>query len=129
MKDINTLVIDDMPAMRDAMASILNDIGFKSVKKAIDGKDAFTKVELAKAEGKPFDLIFCDIVMPNCTGIEFLKRVMEESDYKDTPIIMVSTENEYSIVIDAISAGARDYIIKPYTKEVVLKKLKNVIAL
>lgn len=129
MKDFNTLVIDDMPAMRDAMASILKDIGFQSIKKAIDGKDAFNKVELAQAEGKPFDLIFCDIVMPNCTGIEFLKKVMDEPSHKDIPIIMVSTENEYSIVIDAISAGARDYIIKPYTKEIVLKKLKSVISL
>lgn len=127
MENYHVLVVDDMPAMCDAMASILKDIGFKKVTKAIHGKDAFHKVELSYAEGKPINLIFCDIVMPECGGIDFLRLVMQEDDYKDIPVIMVSTENEYSIVIDAISAGARDYIIKPYNKEVVLKKLKTIL--
>ncbi len=128
MEEKHALVIDDMPAMRDAMGSILKDIGFKKITKAIDGNDAYNKMGLASAEGKPVNLIFCDIVMPNCGGIDFLKLINGEADYKDIPVIMVSTENEYSIVIDAISAGARDYIIKPYTKEVVLKKLKSVLS-
>lgn len=127
MKEIRTLVVDDMPTMRDALSSILKNIGFKKVEKAIDGKDALLKVERAVLEDNPYGLIFCDIIMPNMGGLDFIKELSQSDLHKDIPVIMVSTENEYSIVIEAISSGARDYIIKPYTREVVLEKLQKVL--
>ena len=128
MNEIRTLVVDDMATMRDALASILKNIGFKKVEKAIDGKDALTKVEKAVLEDTPYGLIFCDIIMPNMGGLDFLKELQASELHRSIPVLMVSTENEYSIVIEAISAGARDYIIKPYTREIVLEKLKKVLS-
>lgn len=127
MIDLRTLVVDDMATMRDALATILKNIGFKKVEKAIDGKDAMAKIERAVLEDQPYGLIFCDIIMPKMGGLDLLKELQGSELHKDIPVIMVSTENEYSIVIEAISSGANDYIIKPYTRETVLEKLNKVI--
>lgn len=125
MKNPKTLIIEDMQSMRDALSSILKAIGLTKIDKAVDGNDGYTKALTAHAEGEPYDLILCDVNMPECDGITFLKKVSESEYLKDSRIIMVSTENEYSVVIEAIGAGARDYILKPFTQDTVLKKLKR----
>lgn len=126
MNNLRVLIIDDMPTMREALSTLLKNIGFKIIDKAVDGNDAYTKVCAAHVEEIPYGLIFCDIVMPNMNGIDFIRKIFADENFKSIPVIMVSTENEYGVVIDAISAGAKDYIIKPYNQEIVLKKLKKV---
>lgn len=125
MKNPRTLVIEDMLSMRDALVTILKKIGITQVDKADDGLNAFEKVIAAHSENKPYELILCDVNMPNCDGITFLKKIMAEDHLPPSNIVMVSTENEYSTVIEAISAGAKDYIVKPFTQDTVHKKIQR----
>ncbi|TNF28228.1 MAG: response regulator, partial [Deltaproteobacteria bacterium] len=92
------------------------------IKMAENGKQA---VELLKAEAlydHPFDLILLDINMPGFTGIQVLKILRTIKAYEDTPVLMISTENEKEIVLEAIVSGANDYILKPFDFEVFKQK-------
>jgi two-component system chemotaxis response regulator CheY len=125
MKNPKTLVVEDMQSMRDALVSILKLIGLTNIDKAVNGEDAYEKVTLAHEENSPYELILCDVHMPKCDGINFLKKLAADDHRASIPVLMVSTENEYNVVVEAISAGAKDYIVKPFTQDTVLKKIKR----
>ena len=118
-----TLIIDDMAAFRESMQSCLTKIGFQNLSMAMDGKDAWEQIKQAGAAGDPFRLIMSDINMPNCSGVELVKLVRSEPSYNDCLLIMASTENETETIIDVVSAGADNYILKPYTIDTVKAKL------
>ncbi len=125
LKQLKVLVVDDVATYRTALSSFLEKLGFTKVELAEDGNQAFDK--LMEASGSdPFGLVFSDINMPECNGIELVKRIKADGTLKETPIVMVSTENESSMVLDAISLGAANYIIKPFTAEILVQKLKEV---
>jgi two-component system, chemotaxis family, chemotaxis protein CheY len=121
------IVIDDVASIREALANILRKLGFKDISSAVDGKDAYNKLKEV-ADSSPFEIIFSDINMPNCSGIELVKLIRGTDVYKATPIIMVSTENEIGIILEAIDAGASNYILKPFTPETVKKKIEETFA-
>lgn len=126
---LKVLIVDDMSAIRDALIECLGEIGLDLIYEAVDGNDA-TSIANEHAESEEdtaFDIIFSDINMPNCNGIEFLTRMRDTNHYSATPIIMVTTENEAATVLEAIESGADEYIIKPFDTEIVEKKLTAVL--
>jgi two-component system, chemotaxis family, chemotaxis protein CheY len=125
LKQKRILIVDDVSTYRVALSSFLEKLGFENIDVAEDGNIAWDK--LMEAQGtEPYGLVFSDINMPNCNGIELVKRLKSSEILKSTPIVMVSTENESSMVLDAISLGAANYIIKPFSAEVLIQKLKEV---
>lgn len=118
------LILDDMATIREAMQVALRKLGFTQIIQAMDGQDGYNKLK-ANAEN-PFGLVFSDINMPNCNGIEFVKLLRTHEKYKSTPVIMVSSENESHIILDAIAAGANNYILKPFTPKMVEQKIVEV---
>ena len=79
-------------------------------------------------DDKKFDLIITDINMPNMTGIELIEHVRSSSAYYSSlPILVISSENESDTVLSAIVAGASDYLLKPFTPNGVVEKLKKVL--
>ena len=92
------IVIDDIASLREALSGCLRKLGFKDISSAVDGKDAWEKLKTHADEGKPFELIFSDINMPNCHGIDLVKMIRGSEVYTETPIIMVSTENKVGII-------------------------------
>lgn len=116
-----------MPSLRDALGKALRKMGFSKIYEATDGDHGFNKAtKHAEEDNSKFDLIFTDFNMPNCTGLELLKRLRESDDYAETPIFMVTTENEASIVLESIEAGASEYIIKPFQDDTVKAKVLSV---
>ncbi len=125
LKSKRILIVDDVSTYRVALSSFLEKLGFSKIDMAEDGQQAFDM--LMEAQGsEPYGLIFSDINMPVCNGIELVKRIKASETLKSTPIVMVSTENESTMVLDAISLGAANYIIKPFSAEILLQKLKEV---
>lgn len=120
------LIVDDMGAIREALLGVLKTIGFTDITQAVDGLDAWDKALGKLAAGSPFELIFSDINMPKCNGINFLKLVRENANYKSVPVLMVTSENELNIILDAVQAGANSYILKPFNKVTIEQKITEV---
>jgi len=113
------LVVDDAAFMRMMIKEILVKNGYNVVGEANDGVEAIAKYK----ELKP-DLVTLDITMPELDGIGALKQI--KKDFPDAKIIMCSAMGQQSMVIDAIQAGAKDFIVKPFQAERVLEAISKV---
>jgi two-component system, chemotaxis family, chemotaxis protein CheY len=116
---IKVLFVDDSSFMRTILKGIILKEPFELAGEAANGREA---VELYQ-QLKP-DLVTMDIVMPEVDGIEAVKQIRAMDS--NANIIMVSAMGQQSMVIDAIQAGARDFIIKPFHPPRVLEALKRV---
>ncbi len=123
--NIKILIADDMLTMRKLVAKTLKDLGFTDIIEATDGAKAW---EAFSASNPTVNLIISDWNMPNCTGLDFLKRVRADGRFKNTPFILLTAESDQAQVMEAIKAGVDCYIVKPFTKDQVEAKLKEVAA-
>ncbi len=117
------LVVDDMMTMRKLVSKSLKELGFTDITEANDGIQAWEK--LSKSQ-PPFGMIVSDWNMPNCTGLDLLKRCRGDSVYKNVPFLLVTAEAEASQIIDAKQAGVSSYIIKPFMSQAIGEKIKLV---
>lgn len=118
---MRALVLDDSRAMRTILRGILKDVGFE-VQEAATVRDA-----MALLRGDvDFDLALVDWNLPEVSGIDFVRQVRTERRFDDLKLMMVTTETEMSQVATAIQAGANEYIMKPFDKEIVEAKFQEV---
>ncbi len=115
------LLIDDSKTMRNIQKSVLTQLGYSQVEEACDGNDALSKA----AKFGP-DLILCDWNMPNMDGLTFVKTFRQTN--KATPVIMVTTESEKARVIEAIKAGVNNYVVKPFTPDLLAQRIQETMA-
>ena len=120
---LKILIVDDFASVRQALKECLVKIGFREISEAENGIEAMNKLRAEGSVSEPYELIFSDINMPKCDGIELLTQIREMTEYKNTPIIMVSTENERNIVLECIAAGATNYVIKPFSSNTIKEKI------
>ena len=121
---MRALVIDDSRAIRLILGKIVKEIGF-DVLEAGNGLEA---LEQLKNSDSNIDLALVDWNMPEMNGYEFVCAVREDPQYNDLMLMMVTTETEMSQVVKALEAGANEYLMKPFTKDMILDKL-NVMGL
>jgi two-component system chemotaxis response regulator CheY len=119
--NINVLVVDDFSTMRRIVKNLLKQIGFVNIDEAEDGQDAYKKLK-----SRRYDLVISDWNMPNLDGLGLLKKIREDEELKDIPILMVTAEAEKDKVITAIKAGVNNYIVKPFTGEVLREKIEKI---
>ena len=112
-------VVDDSRTMRSIMKGILKDLGYDTID-AVDGKDA---LRVLASSPKP-DVMLIDWNMPEMNGFELMLAVRDNPACKDVPLLMVTTETEMDMVVKALEAGANEYIMKPFDREVVREKLQ-----
>jgi two-component system chemotaxis response regulator CheY len=112
------LVVDDSRAMRAILTRLLSGLGF-DVAQAEHGEEALSVLD---AGTKP-DLILVDWNMPVMDGLTFIRAVRDRSDMRDVSLMMVTTESEQAQIVRALAAGAHEYVIKPFTDEVIAEKL------
>ena len=123
---MKVIVIDDMPTMVKIISRMLQNIGFKNIKTAKDGKEAWQMLQEATERKDPYQFIVSDWNMPNMTGLELLKLVRASTDYAKTPFLMITAESEKEQVVVAISAGVTNYIAKPFTPPTLEEKIKKI---
>ncbi len=115
---MRAMVIDDRRAIRMILRRTLTDLGIEVVE-ACDGLEAMDRLA---ADG-PFQFCLVDWNMPRMSGYDFVCRVRSDHANDDMDLIMVTTETETSQVIKALDAGANEYVMKPFTKEILQDKL------
>ena len=120
---IKVLVVDDMSTMRRIVKNVLRQIGFSDIVEAENGQDALTKL---KAGG--FGSVVSDWNMPVMQGIELLRAVRADTELKTIPFLMVTAEAQKENLIEAVQAGVSNYVVKPFTAEVLQGKLEKIFA-
>jgi two-component system chemotaxis response regulator CheY len=115
---MQALVIDDSRAVRLLIGNILRDQGY-DVCDARHGQEGLAKLQ----ENPDIGLVLVDWNMPVMNGLEFIQAVRRERSWDAVRIVMVTTETESEQVQRAISAGANEYVMKPFTPEVLVAKL------
>lgn len=116
------LVVDDSRAVRMILSKALKGLGF-DVREASNGIEA---LEIIAVEKAALTLVLSDWNMPEMNGLELLKRLRSDPALASLVIIMVTTETELDQMSTAMEAGANEYVMKPFTKEILLEKLQLV---
>jgi two-component system, chemotaxis family, chemotaxis protein CheY len=114
------MVIDDSKAIRMILTRSLNKLGYE-VCSTGNGKEALTLLE-QKAPDLKFFLV--DWNMPEVNGLEFVQRLRQMPSYANVPLMMVTTETEIDQMMKALEAGANEYVMKPFTEEIIADKLR-----
>ncbi len=114
------LLVDDAAFMRKVIKDTLSKAGYTDLHEAVDGADAVEKFN----ELKP-DLVLMDITMPNMDGLEALKAIRAADG--NANVVMCSAMGQETMVIDAIRSGAKDFIVKPFKGERVLKTVTSIV--
>jgi two-component system chemotaxis response regulator CheY len=125
MAGIAALIVDDSSVMRKIVERSLRQAGLElsQVFEAGNGAEA-----LAVLAENRVDLILCDINMPIMDGLEFIKSLGGVENAKGAPVVMITTEGSEAHVIQALSAGARGYIRKPFTPDQVKESILPLLA-
>ena len=109
---MKVLVVDDFATMRKIIKNVLKQINIENVLEAENGKHAITILK-----NDAVDLIISDWIMPEMTGIEFLKACKSDEAIKKIPFIMVTAEAQKDNIMEAIKSGVDNYIVKPFTPD------------
>ena len=121
-KNMPILIVDDYKTMLRIIRNLLKQIGFTNVDEATDGTAALQKLR----EGK-FKLVISDWNMEPMTGIELLREVRDDASLKNIPFIMVTAESKTENVVIAKEAGVSNYIVKPFSSEILKGKIESVL--
>lgn len=117
---IKVLIVDDSSTMRRIIKTTLSKIGYTDVEEAEDGVDALTKLD-------GVGLITLDWNMPRMDGLTFVKSVRANATFAKIPIIMVTTEAAKDDILKAIQSGVNNYVVKPFTPQILKEKLDQVL--
>jgi len=114
------LVVDDSTTMRRIIANSLKAVGFEDIVEAGDGQQALETLD-------GVDILLTDWNMPNMDGLTLVKTVRANPALAGMPIIMVTSEGARDEVMEALAAGVNDYIVKPFTKDILAEKVRGML--
>jgi len=118
---MKVLVVDDFATMRKIVRNILKQIGFDNLLEAEDGQVA---LQILKNEN--IGLVVTDWNMPNMTGLELLQKIRSNPETAKLPVLMVTAEGLKENVVTAVKAGVNNYVVKPFTAEILQEKLEQI---
>ena len=113
------LVADDEPHIRRVLVTILESAGFL-VREAHDGGEAIAALE----QREPFDFFILDLMMPGASGLEVLGRIRGHPDHLRAPVIILTAKGQDADRQDAMSAGADDFLTKPFSPKKRLSRIQ-----
>lgn len=119
--NMKILVVDDMVTMRRIVKNILRQLGFSNIDEAENGREA-----LQKLRSDTFGCVVSDWNMPVMTGIDMLRAIKADEKLKAIPVLIVTGKAQQSNLVEAVQAGASNYIVKPFTVETMQEKFGNI---
>lgn len=118
---MKVLVVDDFATMRKIVRNILKQIGFEDITEAEDGSAALRVIK-----NEPIGLVVTDWNMPNMSGLDLLREIRQNPETARLPVLMVTAEGLKENVMDAVKAGVNNYVVKPFTAEVLQEKIETI---
>ncbi len=112
------ITIDDSGSMRSCITNIIEALGHDAIQ-AVDGEDGLDQVNA----NPDISLILLDREMPKMDGLEFLLKIKQMPSFQDIPVIMVSSRDDRTHIVDALRGGAKDFLPKPFTPEMLSTKI------
>ena len=116
------LVVDDSATMRRIVVNSLQRVGFNDIVEAGDGQEALGRFDASVG------IVITDWNMPSMSGIDLARALRARPDGKSVPILMVTTRSVKEDIIAAVQAGVNNYIVKPFTPEVLKEKIDQLLA-
>ena len=123
MSTLIILAVDDSPSMREMLAAVLRDSGYQ----VVEAEDGVKALELAKT--RSIDVVLTDQNMPNMDGLSLVKNLRGLPAYKDTPIMMLTTESSAEMKQKGRDAGATGWMVKPFDPDKLVRMLKSLIGM
>ena len=117
---LKVLVVDDSSTMRRIVKGVLTNLGFSDIEEMDNGWDAWERI-LRGGVG----LAICDWNMPRMTGIELLDAVRSHPDHKWLPFVMLTAEGQKENILEAVRLQVSQYLMKPFTAELLVRKIKR----
>jgi two-component system chemotaxis response regulator CheY len=114
------LVVDDSRAVRMLLTKTLKQLGYE-VQEAANGREALEAIE---ADDSAVSLVLADWNMPEINGLDLLKRLRQNPALSSLAVVMVTTETEIEQIAEAMEAGANEYVMKPFTQDILVEKLQ-----
>ncbi len=121
---VKFLVVDDSVTMRRIVVNSLKNIGYDSFVEAGEGKEAIEKIT---ADGN-INFLITDWNMPGVSGLDLVKSLRSNSRYSKLPILMVTTRGVKEDIIEALNAKVSNYIVKPFTPQILKEKIEQILA-
>ena len=121
-KDLKILVVDNFSDTRTIVINHLSKLGYSNAVEAENGVSA-----LARLKSALFDLVVTDCSISDMSGLDLLKLIRSDSDLKDIPVLMVTSEDLQQNIITAIKAGLNGYIVRPFEEYTFKQKLEEII--
>jgi two-component system, chemotaxis family, chemotaxis protein CheY len=118
---MKVLVVDDFATMRKIVRNILKQIGFEDITEAEDGSAALRVIK-----NESIGLVVTDWNMPNMSGLDLLREIRQNPETAKLPVLMVTAEGLKENVMDAVKAGVNNYVVKPFTAEVLQEKIETI---
>ncbi|MBT3586236.1 MAG: response regulator [Halobacteriovoraceae bacterium] len=122
------LVVDDMSTMRKIVSKMLRGMGFTNIEEADDGNPAWEMIQKAIEDGEPYEFIVSDWNMPGMSGLDLLDHVRANDKTKALKFLMVTAESERANIVIAIKKGVSNYVVKPFTPEIIKEKISKIFA-
>jgi two-component system chemotaxis response regulator CheY len=119
---LRVLVVDDQTSVRQMTRLTLEQIGVKLIHEAANGNEAVEKATL-----QPLDLIISDYNMPEMDGLGLLRSIRGHPSARRVPFILVTGRGDRELVVKAAQAGANNYVVKPFTADILRTKIEQVI--
>lgn len=123
MPELKIIAVDDSPTMRRIIINTLKRAGYENVIEATDGKDA-----LAKMKVENVNFVITDWNMPEMDGLTFVTQIRAMNEFKNVPVLMVTTRSVKEDIVEAMKAGVNNYIVKPFTPETLKAKIDQIMA-
>lgn len=115
------LVVDDSATMRRIVVNSLQRVGFNDITEAGDGREALDRFDASVG------FVITDWNMPNLSGVDLARELRARPDGKNVPILMVTTRSVREDILAAIEAGVNNYIVKPFTPQVLKEKIDQLL--
>ncbi len=124
MSTLKFLIVDDSPTMRRIVNNTLKRLGYRDIEEADNGSTGLDKLKTIPG----INFIITDWNMPVMDGLAFVQSVRGSSDFRETPILMVTTRSVKDDIIEAMKAGVNNYVVKPFTPETMKEKIDAILS-